>query len=149
MGRSTDAIDNEYRILKPKLKELVGDKCFYCGADATQYHHIIPRHQGGDNRLANILPICDDCHNKAHSKRSYKPHGKWGRPPLETPINFEEVVERYLNGSISFGKALHESGLKKNTFYRMLKQYRVLNGDYRDHRERGIVFDEFSNIGGK
>lgn len=144
--RNTAKIDNEYRLLKPKLQELLGSKCFYCNSVATQYHHIIPRHQGGDNRLKNIVPICDDCHNKAHSKRSYRPHGKWGRKRLETPANFNEVANKYLSGSISFGKALHETGLKKNTFYRMLKQYRSLTGDYRDHRENGIVFDEYSNI---
>ena len=144
MGRSTETIDNEYRKLKPKLKELVGDKCFYCGADATQYHHIIPRHQGGDNRLSNMLPICDDCHNKAHSKRSYKPHGKWGRPPLETPPNFDKVANQYLDGSISFVTALHKTGLKRHTFYRMLQKYRERTGDYRDHRAKGIVFDNYS-----
>ena len=135
--RCTTDIDNEWRRLKPKIAKLKGDKCFYCGEAATEYHHIIPRHMGGDNRLENILPICTECHRKAHSKRSYRPHGNWGRPKKEMPDNFTEVIDLYLNNQILFTEALEKTGLKKNVFYRMLEQYREDTGDYRKHKNTG------------
>ena len=114
--RSTSDIDKEWLRIKPKMAQLKGDKCFYCGAPAEEYHHIVPRHMGGDNRLENIVPMCIDCHRKAHSKRSYKTHGKWGRPTLEKPKNFEEVINQYFENKITFGMALQLTGLKKTTF---------------------------------
>lgn len=130
-------IDNEWRRLKPRISKLKGDRCFYCGARAEEYHHIIPRHMGGDNRLENIVPMCTECHRKAHSKRSYKPHGKWGRPKLDKPSNFNEVIDLYLNNDITLSEALEVTELKRNKFYSLLSEYREETGDCRKHKNRG------------
>ena len=137
MKRCTTEIDNEWRKLKPKIAKIKGDRCFYCGDPATEYHHIIPRHMGGDNRLENIVPMCTECHRKAHSKRSYRPHGDWGRPRLETPDNFDDIVNLYLDNRIMFVEALKLTGLKRQTFYRMLEEYRKRTGDDRRHKNTG------------
>ena len=92
---------------------------------------------GGDNRLENIVPMCTECHRKAHSKRSYRPHGDWGRPRLETPDNFDDIVNLYLDNSIMFVEALKLTGLKRQTFYRMLEEYRKRTGDDRRHKNTG------------
>lgn len=40
---------------------LFGPYCYLCGAQATAIDHIVP----GDNHdIANLAPICDDCHEQ-------------------------------------------------------------------------------------
>lgn len=120
---SVDEINKEWNRLRPKIIKAKGDKCFYCGAKATEYHHIVPRHMGGDNRLENIVPMCYECHAKAHSKRTGKQRS-YGRHRIETPDNFDLIADIYLGGHITLNEALEDLGLKKNTFYRMLEEYR-------------------------
>lgn len=46
--------------------------CVNCGAtdpDATlDVHHIVPRGQGGSNRLSNLTLLCRQCHDAAHGE---------------------------------------------------------------------------------
>ena len=35
--------------------------CVYCGADATQVDHIIPRSKGGTHDMENLLACCAKC----------------------------------------------------------------------------------------
>jgi hypothetical protein len=135
--RSTAEIDKEWLRIKPTIAKIKGDKCFYCGSPAEEYHHIIPRHMGGDNRLENIVPMCAECHKKAHSKRPYKRQAQWGRSRIEAPANFTGIARQYLDSEITFNKALELTGLKKNTFYRLLEEYRKETGDNRRHRNLG------------
>jgi len=135
--RSTAEIDKEWLRLKPKIAEIKGDKCFYCGSKAEEYHHIVPRHMGGDNRLENIVPMCSECHKKAHSKRSYRPHEKWGRKEIPKPENFDEVADLYLGNHITLLEAFELSNLKRHTFYKLLGEYQAETGDTRKHRNKG------------
>ena len=41
-------------------------RCARCGARATVAHHIIPKDQGGPDEEANLLALCQSCHNKIH-----------------------------------------------------------------------------------
>ena len=130
-------IDKEWLQLRPQIAKIKGDKCLYCGRTATEYHHIVPRHMGGDNRLENIVPLCYECHKKAHSKRSCGSHKDMGRKPIETPDNFDEVASMYLNNQIRLQDALDMTDLKKHAFYNALARYRERTGDYRQHRNIG------------
>lgn len=38
------------------------DKCFECGAPATEWHHVIPESLGG----TKTLPLCGCCHDRVH-----------------------------------------------------------------------------------
>jgi hypothetical protein len=40
-------------------------KCFECGADADQRHHVVPKCRGG----TATVPLCGQCHGKCHSKK--------------------------------------------------------------------------------
>lgn len=137
MKRSTAELDREWNRIKPMMMELKGDKCFYCGRPANEFHHIIPKHMGGDNRPENIVRICSECHCKAHSKRSYIRQADWGRKPIQKPENFDEVAGSYLSNCIQFNEALELSGLKKNTFYKFLFQYKAEHNDNRKHKNSG------------
>ncbi|MDD7913775.1 HNH endonuclease [Polaribacter ponticola] len=41
-------------------------KCFECGEEATEDHHIIPRVYGG----TKTIPLCSSCHMKVHGIKS-------------------------------------------------------------------------------
>lgn len=45
-----------------------------------------------------------------------------GRKPVDTPENWEEVVEEWKSGKISAVEAMKNTGLTKATFYRMAKR---------------------------
>ena len=46
-----------------------------------------------------------------------------GRPAIKMPDNFEEVYTKWRNNLISTNTAIKELGLKKGTFYNMVKEY--------------------------
>lgn len=46
---------------------------------------------------------------------------KFGRPKIEKPLNFDDVVLKWKNNEIKTKEAMKLLGLKPNTFYNMLK----------------------------
>jgi hypothetical protein len=36
--------------------------CFECGRPASEWHHVVPRSEGG----TKTVPLCGECHGKAH-----------------------------------------------------------------------------------
>ena len=48
---------------------------------------------------------------------------KLGRPKVGYPDNWEEVYNRWLNKEITAVVAMYELNLKKNTFYKLVKQF--------------------------
>jgi len=51
---------------------------------------------------------------------------KFGRPKI-IPKNFEEVYHRWANGEITAVKAIELTGLKRNTFYNRVKEFKAKN----------------------
>lgn len=49
------------------------DRCANCrqsGDDVTlDTHHIVPRGQGGSDRLSNLILLCRRCHDAAHDEQ--------------------------------------------------------------------------------
>ncbi len=54
---------------------------------------------------------------------------RFGRPEVTVPDNYGEVVSLWEKGSISFGEALCRTQMKEATFYRRLREYRVMPRD--------------------
>ena len=57
-----------------------------------------------------------------------KARGEWesyGRPRIQKPENWDEVIERWRRGEITAVEAQKQLGLKKTTFYRLKKKERV------------------------
>ena len=52
---------------------------------------------------------------------------KFGRKAIEYPKNWESVIQLIDNKQLSNIEAMQMLGLKKTTFYRLLKQYRENN----------------------
>lgn len=48
---------------------------------------------------------------------------KFGRPPVEVPQDFKEIIKLYRNGEITSVQAVQLSGLTRGTFYRKLKLF--------------------------
>ena len=51
---------------------------------------------------------------------------RFGRPAVPIPENFPFVVAEWEEGSLSFHEALAQTGLSYGTFYRRLREYRVV-----------------------
>lgn len=49
---------------------------------------------------------------------------KFGRPRVETPDNFSEIVNALENKVITTKEAMRQSGMAEATFYRRLREYR-------------------------
>ena len=53
-----------------------------------------------------------------------KAKGKYlGRPRLKCPENFESVYSKWKSGEITAKEAMKEAGLKRTSFYKLIKQY--------------------------
>lgn len=50
---------------------------------------------------------------------------RFGRPRIETPENFGEIVVSWQDKKISLQTALQLCGMSQTTFFRRLKQYRL------------------------
>ena len=51
---------------------------------------------------------------------------RFGRPYVKPPDDFPDIVEAWESGRLSFHDALEKSGLAEATFYRRLREYRLL-----------------------
>ena len=45
-----------------------GRRCASCGAEATEVHHIRPRHLRGKDHPRNLMPLCIECHDQIHRR---------------------------------------------------------------------------------
>jgi len=64
---------------------------------------------------------------QAEGIRAAKSRGvRFGRPIKKSPVNFGGLVRQWECGEVSFTEALTLSGLTESTFYRRLREYRLL-----------------------
>ncbi len=52
---------------------------------------------------------------------------KFGRPEIEIPSDFGEIVKAFEKNKISFDEVLLKTGMKKTTFYRKLREFNLFN----------------------
>ena len=64
-----------------------------------------------------VMPIVN---GKKVSKKTGRPTG---RPNAEYPSNWNEVYTSWKNGSIKGNEAMEQLGLKRTTFYKLIKQF--------------------------
>lgn len=137
-------IRNEFanKSFQDKLKEKLGVKCIYCGhsgENEIEYHHIVPVSQGGDNRLSNIVPLCNECHKKAHGKNPIegKKYKKKGRPSNEKPEHAEMIIDLYLENMLGLAEAMEILGVRRHVYYNLVNEYREKYKDSRAHINTG------------
>ena len=53
---------------------------------------------------------------------------KFGRPEIKAPENFENIVRQWEKNQISIQDALQQCNMSEATFYRRVREYRLING---------------------
>lgn len=54
--------------IKEAVSAMQNGRCLLCGGEITQYHHIVPKAKGGSNTIANLVGLCDHCHEAVHKE---------------------------------------------------------------------------------
>lgn len=82
MTSDTNLVGTDYQqgpLYQNKLRSFIfsrsGGKCVYCGAQAEEIDHVIPRANGGTNSTYNLVASCKNC-NKKKSNKTLKEFGK-------------------------------------------------------------------------
>jgi len=82
MASDAKLLGNDYQegpLYDTNLREFIFSKtkgrCSYCGAQAEEIDHIVPRAKGGTNSTYNLTPACRAC-NEKKSNLSLKEFGK-------------------------------------------------------------------------
>lgn len=58
---------DDWADIKLKRKRFDGYACTKCGATTNLHvHHRIPLSKGGSNKLANLVTLCNRCHELEH-----------------------------------------------------------------------------------
>ena len=123
---------------RKELKKELGNICCNCGTNENiEYHHIVPVVYGGTNKLSNIVPLCIECHFKAHEKTNYegianaRKNGTVGR---KHKVSYEECfpyIVDYIYGRI--GKKEFKARCKYSEKYKLdkcsyIERYKKENG---------------------
>ena len=72
------------------------DGCYYCGAPAKHWDHVIPRSRAGDDSYDNLVPACPRCNMAKHDM----PLGKFRRRlrSMGLPADFDMPSPRVIVG---------------------------------------------------
>ena len=115
---------------RKKLKKELGTTCVNCGnSENIEYHHIVPLINGGTNNISNIVPLCKECHYKAHDKE-YKHGNKKGNKGRKRKVTYEEalpVLDKYFNLEIGLKEAKEILGLapgNNSSWYTLANRYK-------------------------
>ena len=84
--------DQRIRVLKRD-----GYICAYCGQEADQVDHVIPRKAGGTHDLDNLVACCKTCNSKKGALDEGSFLGQRSTPPvfseLLSPIQSETMLD--------------------------------------------------------
>ena len=58
----------EWAKMRARVFATKGHKCHYCGEDAWQVDHFIPRAHGGTDDMDNLFPCCGPCNASKGTK---------------------------------------------------------------------------------
>ena len=132
LGRNYEEIQNQWRIL---TKEIGVDICVI---DMP----LLDTRNGKDlmgtfiaDLVLQILSFV--AQNERENIRKRQEQGiaaarargvRFRRPSVPVPENFLDIVAQWEAGHITFQEALERSGLVQATFYRRLREYRLLSG---------------------
>lgn len=104
--------------------------CSNCGSDKEiEFHHIVPLINGGTNAISNIVPLCEECHFKAHEKIYKTKKTKSGRPKKVLNEEQYKYLKMYFEKQIGKKEAMEKTKVKGNTTWsKITNQYKKQNG---------------------
>lgn len=111
------------------LEKEIPKVCRFCGAtEGIEYHHIMPLSVGGDNRLTNIIAVCNRCHQAihlGHHINRYRTHAHNGRPrkAVLSPET-EEILWKWANGQIGGAECKNLLGYSQSSHIHDLATYK-------------------------
>ena len=121
---------------KRKLEIIWNHQCAICGnIDFLEFHHLIPKYQGGTDDYDNLILLCACCHAKIHN-RAYSPE----RYKQSTSIDYETakpILAAYFANEIGAKETKEKLNLSPKTHLTESSLYK------RYKREYGIT--EFYN----
>lgn len=117
--------------------------CINCNNEAIELHHVVPLALGGHDIESNKVWLCSKCHAIIHGMNVQKRGVEWhnlqaagierakqqgkykGKPKMEInwPL-FKELYPIWQRKEITATDMMNKLGLKPNTFYRRVKEYR-------------------------
>jgi hypothetical protein len=71
LGLHPSALESNRRIWRQRRRIILkmhDEQCFWCGDEANTVDHVTPRHEGGIDKLENLVAACSKC-NYAHVNR--------------------------------------------------------------------------------
>lgn len=74
-------------------------------------------------RQATINGIYNMPVNENGARYSMRTSNQIGRPKIKIPENFTEVYNKWKDGELSSNESMEKVGLKRTTFYNMVKEY--------------------------
>ena len=102
------------KATKRKIETLWDNKCAVCeGMDFLEFHHLIPKENGGTDDYDNLILLCTRCHAAVHG-RSYNPE----KPNCKSSISYEAaqpILERYFANEIGASETKELLNLSQKT----------------------------------
>lgn len=103
-----------FKSVKPKRKERgritkaqyqlaldwFGDTCSYCNGYPVEMHHIHLRSLGGRGNYRNLIPLCKEHHDMAHSSREFNDSLKEDRVEVYGKHYYMDAHDLYFEGLI-------------------------------------------------
>ena len=140
-------------ILK-RARKLKGRKCYICGEDGAEMHHLIPLWMGGEDAVNNMIPLCTWHHmlmHKARSMRNQHEHKSTsGRPRAVAHVDgYKDVLNDYIECRIGHAECCERLGLSGKSRVKdtpWFKEYKQERGIKRcrniiDCKRKGYVDD--------
>ncbi len=127
-------------------------KCINCGAEATHWHHVVPKSLGG-REGTNRVPLCDKCHGLIHGvsysdgtishsdlvKQSLKRaraegkqigQKKGAKLTTKKSIKAKEIIKQYskdFDGTLDDTDVIALAKISRNTYYKYKSELRIIN----------------------
>lgn len=105
----------DQKVLR-RARQAKGRRCYICGEDGAEMHHLIPLWMGGEDSVNNMIPLCTWHHmlmHKATSQRKPNEHKHVnGRPKMIDGIeNYKEILDDYIECRIGHAECRRRLGV--------------------------------------
>lgn len=114
------------------------NQCAICGRnDFLEYHHIIPKSKGGNDKYDNLILLCACCHAAIHG-RTFDPH----KPNCKTSITYEAaepILAAYFANEIGTKETKEKLNLS-------LKTHLSESSLYKRYKREHNITDFYNNV---